>query len=402
MLKHKKNRKPKKDPIERERRWLVKGLSRAQFEAHLRGREANQVLDDPPMMGFPIPPVVIKHIVQGYFEVLGEQSFRVRITDGKKAVETLKIGSGESRVEREKKLSLAAAKVMLSATLYQVTKTRYVIDGWELDFFEGPLTGIVILEYEAKGDEPIPSLPPWIEDATDVTDSLTNLHLARMAREFSSASTPVNLHAYLQPRLPKIVITGGPCSGKSTLMKEIATMYGLSVHLVPEVATILIAQLGLSPINGDAVSRAKFQSMVYRIQRAFEEAAEIQAIADGKKAIVLDRGTIDAIAYLKDTEEFERIVGCDYATERNRYQRVLALGIPPKDVYDANARNNPARSETYEHALWLSVRTINAWQIPLDRKSNSLFQLITGETWEEKRNAAFKALNRFLFDLPRV
>jgi len=43
-----------------------------------------------------------------------------------------------------------------------------------------------MLEFEARGNEEIPPLPKWITDAIDVTDDLTNLHLARMAKEISA------------------------------------------------------------------------------------------------------------------------------------------------------------------------------------------------------------------------
>lgn len=365
-------------PIERERRWIV------------RDYDPKALIDRKQCQ-----------ITQGYFEVLGERSCRIRLmrdSDGERAVVTVKEGTGEIRTEREEPENLVNARLMLEVTSYRVEKRRYYINGWELDIFEGPLAGIVVLEYEAKGDEPIPPLPEWIYDAIDVTDSLTNLHLARMAKEISG---DVNEHVsrYLEPRLPKIVLTGGPCSGKSTLMREIIEKYGDRVHCVPEVATILIAQVGIRPDINDEVHNARFQKILYRVQRSFEEAAELQAMKDGKCAIILDRGTLDAVAYFDGADNGKRqalytiATGLSVSNELKRYMAVLYLSPPSREVYEVEARNNTARSESYEQAFALARRTHDAWHVRGEEPwSQWRFAIADGATWSEKRDAAFKIL----------
>jgi len=342
--------------IERERRYLVRDFNPA-------------VLSHPS-----------KLIHQGYFDVLGDQSFRVRVIDGKQAVVTLKKGTGESREEDERSLNLDAAELMIGVTPYRVEKRRRKIEGWDFDVFEGPLSGIVLAEYETSGDETAPALPPWITDAIDVTDSLTNLHLARLAREISGDATDA-VRAHLAPRLPKVVLTGGPCSGKSALMAELSREYGAVLHCVPEVATILIAQVGISP------STPGFQSVVYRVQRSFEEAAELQAIADGKRAVLLDRGTVDALAYMAGGEaEFLRLTGKTAASERSRYARVLCLAAPPRDVFEREKRNNPARSEEFDQAVERGTLVTDAWA------PGGNTDIVDGNTWEEKLGCALRSL----------
>lgn len=368
--------------IERERRWIVRDYD---------------------------PKVLIDRkqcqITQGYFEVLGERSCRIRLirdSEGERAVVTVKEGTGEIRTEREEPEKLVNARLMLEVTSYRVEKRRYFIEGWELDIFEGPLAGIVVLEYEAKGDEPIPPLPEWIHDAIDVTDSLTNLHLARMAKEISG---DVNEHVsrYLEPKLPKIVLTGGPCSGKSTLMREVIEKYGDRVHCVPEVATILIAQVGIRPDAKDEAHSARFQKILYRVQRSFEEAAELQAMKDGKKAIILDRGTADAIAYQSGVHDFDRVAqfeqmtGMSASHERKRYSCVLWLAPPSLAVYNKYCLNNPARKETYQKAFELGSSARMAWWSRADPQwSFNFLREIDGQTWETKRAAAFKVLDTLL------
>lgn len=372
-------------PIERERRWLVKKFDRSVLE-----KASSKKL-----------------IRQGYFDVLADQSFRVRLIGGLgkndkiDSVITLKKGSGEIREEIELPIDLAAAHVMLSVTPYQIGKIRYVIDGFELDIFQDSLSGIVFLEYEVKGDEPILPLPEWIHDAVDVTDSLTNLHLARMAKEIDGDVSD-HVALFLEPKLPKIVLTGGPCSGKSTLIREIQKTYGHLVHCVPEVATILMTQVGIHPDVHDEAHNARFQKILYRVQRSFEEAAELQALKDGKKAIILDRGTLDAIAYFDaSTSEhrqalFEKTTGLSVSEELQRYALVLFLESPPPDVYQVMCQNNPARTETYDQAIALSERTRDAWIVTGQIVHLFFnFKSVAGSTWNEKREAAFREFMLF-------
>lgn len=368
-------------PIERERRWLVRDYDRKYvFRTE----------------------VIHMHIQQGYFDVLGERSFRVRVIglgEDKHAVITLKEGSGEIRTERELPIDLAAAELMLESTPYQIEKDRArFFDGWELDSFGGTLNGITLLEYEAHGDEPIPPLPAWIHDAIDVTDSLTNLHLARMAKEICGDANE-HVSRYLEPKLSKIVLTGGPCSGKSTFMRDVVEKYGHLVHCVPEVASILIAQVGILPSMTDANHNDRFQQILYRVQRSFEEAAELQAIKDGKEVIILDRGTLDAVAYFNaETNDqrqalFSIATGISVSHELKRYMAVLYLAPPSREVYEAEGRNNAARSESYEQAIALAHRTHDAWHVRCEEPwSRWRFTIADGATWNEKRDAAFKIL----------
>ncbi len=385
--------------IERERRWLVRAYD-------------HSIIKDRPR----------RMITQGYFDVLGEKSLRVRLVRERgleEAFITLKEGKGEVRLEHEVSTDLPGARLMVGASMFRVEKLRYVIDGFELDVFLGPLEGIVLLEYEAKGDEPFPPLPPWIHDAIDVTDSLTNLHLARLAHELREHA-PTAVSRFLEPRLPKVVLTGGPCSGKSTLMREIQELYGDRVHCVQEVATILISEVGLRPDPKDAHMYESFQRTLYAVQRSFEEAAELQALRDGKKILVLDRGTVDAVAYMPaengyDREEaFEALVRRKVGDELGRYRHVIVLAVPSKETYEAHCANNPARTETYERAVMLGERIAEVWRIcgengnerirfrptlvdiPRMYVTELAAHYVDAEAWSDKRQAVLSDIEYFI------
>ena len=148
-------------PKEIERRFLVRSL-------------------DP---GLPAPERVIQ-IEQGYLELRDvDRRLRVRICDDREAYLAIKLGKGIIRDEIPSPLDLELAKLLMSLCKYKLKKERRVIQGWEIDTFKPPLEGIIIAERElASLDEKL-VLPPWFKGVTEVTDTLTNHQLARLASE---------------------------------------------------------------------------------------------------------------------------------------------------------------------------------------------------------------------------
>ena len=107
--------------------------------------------------------------------------------------------------------------------------------------------------------------------------------------------------------ISKIVITGGPCAGKSTAMSWVQnafTQMGYTVLFVPETATELITG-GVAPWT--CGTNAEYQKCQLKLQiekeNIFEQAA--RTMAADKVLIVCDRGTLDNKAYMDDTAAFE-------------------------------------------------------------------------------------------------
>jgi CYTH domain-containing protein/predicted ATPase len=302
------------------------------------------------------------HIVQGWFD--GPGNLRVRIVDDERAELTRKRGKGRSRIEEnpDEDVPLGLARYLLDSTQYRLSKRRFLKDGWEIDFFEGPLAGLVLAEFEMESADQDVSLPPWIPKGIEVTDTLTNRHLARMAYDLANAASDKPVREYLEARVPRVVLTGGPCSGKSTVMDGLRRELRDVLQCVPEVATIIIDQVGAKPPVGDPIGMCAFQRTIYRVQCGFEKVSDRQARNDGKRALLLDRGTVDSAAYMeRGHADLERVCMTTVEEEYGRYAGVVCLDVPPREVYDANKDNNPARYETYEQAAALGERIADAW-----------------------------------------
>ncbi len=333
-------------------------------------------------------------IIQAYFVTAPTHSLRVRITNNERAEFTRKFGIGENRDEDPHPIPLETARFVMESCPHQLHKTRHVIDGWEFDFFHGNLNGIFIAEFEKKIPDQEVVLPTWIREAIDVTDSLTNHHLARLAYDLSGGLSSAELReVVLGRKIKKIVLTGGPCSGKSTIMQEIKKKFGDTVHCVPEVASIVIGQVGVLPPATATVREVReFQRSVSHVQRLFEQVSMLQAVREGKKAVIVDRGVIDNAAYVAGgMDELCNVLGTDPNYEYSQYDHVVYLDMPPEDVYLKRCADNPNRYETFDQAVVRSQKTIQAWC-----RHPHFFTVIGRMTWEKKVERTLSQISGFL------
>lgn len=166
--------------------------------------------------------------------------------------------------------------------------------------------------------------------------------------------------------ISKIVITGGPCAGKSTAMSWVQnafTQMGYAVLFVPETATELITG-GVAPWTcGTNVEYQKCQ-MKLQIEKEniFEQAA--RTMDADKVLIVCDRGLLDNKAYMTDIEFAETVqfIGSNEVELRDGYNAVFHLVTAAKGAEEFyTTANNSARTETVEEAAALDDKLISAW-----------------------------------------
>ena len=318
--------------------------------------------------------LAIERIEQGYLATPPHVSMSVRISDEAAAWLRPKFGMGVERDDsREHPIALETARYLLDLSCADhLRKHRYrlPVEGtmdrtWEVDLFQDNLAGLVVVEQELPSRDTPVERPSWVHKWTEVTDFLTNQHLARLETELQGVYEERPIHARAldaASTLPMIVLTGGPCSGKSSIMQTLRQEFS-DIHFVPEVATILIGQVGIHPPQGDAVAFRWFQKTIFRVQRALEEESLRHALRCAMRAVIMDRGTMDAVAYFpQGMPEFEQVMGVTAASEYARYNQVIHLLPPPAEVYEAECGNNSARTETYEQAIALSDRLHAAWR----------------------------------------
>eukprot|EP00741_Cyanophora_paradoxa_P004301 tig00000792_g4175.t1 len=166
----------------------------------------------------------------------------------------------------------------------------------------------------------------------------------------------------------RIVLTGGPCAGKTTALASVSERLeelGFRVFLVPEAATLLLtggAKLGnLTP---DQIIR--FQGALLRVQMGLEDAFFDLAKSTGQPSIIIaDRGVMDGSAYMA-TSMWNALLdenGWNVVSLRDRrYEAVIHLvtsAFGAEQFYTLS--NNAARSEDLELARQVDLRLREAW-----------------------------------------
>ena len=168
--------------------------------------------------------------------------------------------------------------------------------------------------------------------------------------------------------IQKIVITGGPCAGKTTAMSWIQNAFsarGYRVLFIPETATEFISG-GVAPWTcGTNLEYQKVQmALQIKKEELFMQAAQTMGEQAQKILIVCDRGAMDNKAYMTQ-EEFDEVLRYLDLHEielRDNYDGVFHLVTAANGALEAySSANNAARYETAEEAVKLDDRLIAAW-----------------------------------------
>ena len=171
---------------------------------------------------------------------------------------------------------------------------------------------------------------------------------------------------HMDKDIRQIVITGGPCGGKSTAVGWIQTNLakdGWRVLVVPETATEFITG-GVAPWTcGSNLDYQKCQmTLQLEKERLFRKAA--LSMPDEKILIVCDRGALDNKVYMND-DEFAAVlaeVGQNEVELLDRYDAVYHLVTAAKGAVEFyTTANNGARIETPEQAASMDDKFIDAW-----------------------------------------
>lgn len=219
----------------------------------------------------------------------------------------------------------------------------------------------------------------------------------------------------------RIVLTGGPGSGKTTVIERIKKVYeeeGYKVLVVDETASYLI-NMGLRPFGTNQIPMIDFQELVMKFQLGKENVIKraIDFLKDEKVIVIYDRGALDNRAYINE-EEFNEVLSrlndeTSIQELMDRYDLIINL-VSRKDFYTRD--NNKARSEDADLALELGKKTLNAWlghknikivlpKDELENKIKEVLNIINEELNERKIKHQEKYLvtidDKLLIDRPK-
>lgn len=172
----------------------------------------------------------------------------------------------------------------------------------------------------------------------------------------------------VRPAVYKIVLTGGPCGGKSTavsLLTRRLQSLGFTIYIVPEAATLLFtAGARFDPTS--IYTELAFEANKIRVQIALEDAfMDLAKSSTRPTVIICDRGTMDSRAYVgpeKWSIMLQENAWTVQALRDQRYDAVFHLvttAIGAEEFY-TNA-NNATRLEDATKARDLDLKILSAW-----------------------------------------
>lgn len=196
-----------------------------------------------------------------------------------------------------------------------------------------------------------------------------------------------------------IVLTGGPCAGKTTTIscvKDDLEEMGYHVLLLNECATELING-GIRPFGENAVPVFDFQNEILNLQLYKEKRYLdiIEKLPDETECIILsDRGILDSKAYLGQ-ELFTKLLDKNGLKEEelgNQYDMVIHMVTVATDVKTRyNTTTNTARFENPEEAIGVDIRTGEAW-----KNHKNLKVIEATEVIDEKIEKVINLIHDFL------
>ncbi len=197
-----------------------------------------------------------------------------------------------------------------------------------------------------------------------------------------------------------IVLTGGPCAGKTTTIakvKEDLENLGYHVLLLNECATEIING-GIRPFGDNQVSVFDFQNEILNLQ-IFKEKRFLDIISklpeDTKCIILSDRGIMDSKAYL-GSELFTKLLDQNNLKEDDLGQQYdMVIHLVTVAANNQNKYNNSTNSARFEEdideVLDLDRRTNEVWQ-----KHKNLKRVEATGTIEEKIEKVINIIHDYL------
>ncbi len=186
-----------------------------------------------------------------------------------------------------------------------------------------------------------------------------------------------------------IVLTGGPCGGKTTLIDELCSNPQYSDKLVPlPEAIFYVIQTKIS------TKEKLFQKIMLEVQTAIEMAID-KCIEPGK-IILCHRGSLDPLAYWLNNswneDEFYGYINSSKEKLYTSYHAVIHLETAAVNA-KANYKSYPDahRHESAEQAAKIDSLLVKAWN-----GHPNYFFIESCPDWEIKRAKFYNVIRAFL------
>jgi hypothetical protein len=175
----------------------------------------------------------------------------------------------------------------------------------------------------------------------------------------------------VHPQVCRIVLTGGPCAGKTTVqsvLTDVFTNLGWKVYRVAEVASFLLTG-GVDFAILDRKDAQRFQANLLRamlsVEQTYFDLATVHARLGQNTIIICDRGAMDTSVFVGESE-WSQIMSelnvSEMQLRDNRYDCVVHMrtaAIGAESFYTTTG--HACRKETISQARVICEKALQAW-----------------------------------------
>lgn len=170
-------------------------------------------------------------------------------------------------------------------------------------------------------------------------------------------------------RVFKIVLTGGPCGGKTSSLEKIKSHFKNQIKIIsiPELATVTIESgMTIVPEQFTAETHQQLTEAMIKMQLNTEKYFETLSILSKQDVIIVcDRGTCDNFAYCSEENKIKILKENDWNMTYLSYSRydmvlhIMSASLGVQNFY--GSETNKSRYEQADQAQILDQKTLNCW-----------------------------------------
>lgn len=180
-------------------------------------------------------------------------------------------------------------------------------------------------------------------------------------------------------RLPRIALSGAPCTGKTTALQMLKDRLRDQVRVVPEIASFVFDAELYPPPNESEDHR--FVEAISTMRMALEDMADVQRTRrPDLQAVIVDRAVHDAAAYLDGgIGELSEALGQPVPVLHGRYDLVLYFTVPARHILEFYWKTKSYRIDDITLVDELDRKTRATWE-----GHPNLIEVPAAMMWEER------------------